>query len=105
LIAYRFGSVSELSYGTLASLMALAFAYLGGITSVSGAVTAGLLASAGVVFFAIGRVADQVGRWEVFIGGMFLVVMAVANPEGIAGGVRRMASRRRVSVSDAHGVG
>lgn len=101
LIAYRFGSVSELSYGTLASLMALAFAYLGGITSVSGAVTAGLLSSAGVVFFAIGRVAGQVGQWEVFIGGIFLVLMAVTNPEGVAGGLRQWSDNRRRTASDA----
>jgi branched-chain amino acid transport system permease protein len=103
LIAYRFGSVSELSYGTLASLTALAFAYLGGITSVSGAVTAGLLASSGVVFHGIGRVFGPVGQWEVFIGGMFLIVMAVSNPEGIAGGLRRWADARRSRVCISHG--
>jgi len=50
LIAYRFGSVSDLSYGVMASLTALSVAYLGGITSVSGAVTAGVTATAGVMF-------------------------------------------------------
>lgn len=95
LIAYRFGSVSELSFGTLASLTALAFAYLGGIASVSGAVTAGMLATSGIAFHAIGRVAGQVGQWEVFVGGLFLVVTAVLNPEGVSGGVRSLANRRR----------
>lgn len=95
LVAYRFGSVSELSYGTLASLTALAFAYLGGITSVSGAVTAGALATSGIVFFGIGRLFGAVGRWEVFVGGMFLILMSIANPQGIAGGIRTWAERRR----------
>ncbi len=102
LIAYRFGSVSELSYGTFASLTALAFAYLGGITSVSGAVTAGLLATSGVVFHGIGHVFGSVGQWEVFIGGMFLIVMAVSNPEGIAGGVRTLADGRRARAATSH---
>ncbi len=95
LLAYRFGSVSELSYGTLASLTALAFAYLGGITSVSGAVLAGVLASSGVLFFGLSRMSGQVGEWEVFVGGLFLVVIAVLNPQGIAGGVRSWAENRR----------
>ena len=47
LIAYRFGSVSEASYGVIASLTALAIAYLGGITSVSGAVASGIVADIG----------------------------------------------------------
>lgn len=100
LIAYRFGSVSELSYGTLASLTALAFAYLGGITSVSGAVLAGVLASSGVFFYGLGRVSGQVGDWEVFVGGLFLIVVAVLNPEGIAGGARSWAESRRRTSSD-----
>lgn len=98
LIAYRFGSVSEISFGTLSSLTALAFAYLGGITSVSGAVTAGLLATSGVVFHAIDRLSGDVGRWDVFIGGLFLVVVAIVSPQGIAGSIRNFAERRRRSV-------
>ena len=98
LIAYRFGSVSDLSYGTLASLTALAVAYLGGITSVSGAATAGLMSTAGVAFFALGRLSGGSGQWEIFIGGVLLIATAVLNPEGIAGGIRlRKANRRRRS--------
>jgi len=95
LIAYRFGSVSDASYGTIASLTALAVAYLGGITSVSGAVTAGLVASSGVVFYALGRVMSSVGRWEALVSGVLLIVAAVTNPEGIAGAARNAAARGR----------
>jgi branched-chain amino acid transport system permease protein len=97
LIAYRFGSVSELSFGTFASLTAIAFAYLGGISSVSGAVLAGVLTSSGVAFFGIGRIFGQVGEWEVFVGGLFLIIVAVSNPEGIAGGIRTWVDSRRRS--------
>ena len=89
LIAYRFGRVSDASFGTLASLTALAFAYLGGITSVSGAMTAGVVAASGVGFFALTEVIGGLGTWETLIGGVLLIVTAVLNPEGIAGGFHR----------------
>jgi branched-chain amino acid transport system permease protein len=92
MLAYRFGSVSDASFGVVASLTALAVAYLGGITCVSGAVTAGITASAGVSFFAISRVTGSLGQWEVFIGGLFLILTAVLNPDGIAGGIRQQAA-------------
>ena len=107
LIGYRFGSVSDASFGVVASLTALAVAYLGGITSVSGAVTSGVVATSGVVFFATSEVFDSFGTWEVFAGGMLLILTTILNPEGIAGGIRtsvagaraRKARRARVEQS------
>ena len=99
LIAYRFGSVSEASYGTIASLTALAIAYLGGLTSVSGAVAAGIVASSGVAFFAMGKVFGGLGPWESFVSGVLLIAAAVGNPEGIAGAIRNV--RRRAGRSEA----
>ncbi len=96
LIGYRFGGVSDASFGAVASLAALSVAYLGGVTSISGAVTSGVLAASGVAFFAMSRLTDRLGVWETFIGGVLLIVTAVLNPEGIAGGVRRQAANRRV---------
>ena len=100
LIAYRFGSVSDSSFGVVASLTAVSFAYLGGITSISGAVTAGMLASSGVAFFALSRLTGKVGTWDAFIGGVALIVMAVTNPEGIAGGIRSRAAARRATAGE-----
>ncbi len=88
LIAYRFGNVSDASFGTVASLAALAIAYLGGITSVSGAITSGVLAASGVAFFATSRVIGSLGKWEALIGGVLLIFTAIQNPEGVAGAVR-----------------
>ena len=95
LIAYRFGAVSDVSYGTVASLTALAVAYLGGITSVSGAVTAGIVAASGVSFYAMGEVIGSFGTWEALIGGVLLIFTAIQNPEGIAGAVRMQAANSR----------
>ena len=60
MIAYRFGSVSDASFGAVASLTALAVAYLGGITCVSGAVTSGITAAAGVSFYLLSTVTGDV---------------------------------------------
>ncbi|MBU3718050.1 MAG: ABC transporter [Actinobacteria bacterium] len=95
LIAYRFGAVSDLSYGTMASLTVLSFAYLGGITSVSGAITAGVTAASGVMFYAMNQVIGGMGKWEAFIGGVLLIFTAIANPEGIAGAIRQQTALAR----------
>ena len=95
LIAYRFGTVSDVSYGTVASLAALAVAYLGGITSVSGAVTAGIVASSGVAFYTMTRIIGSLGSWEALIGGVLLIFTAIQNPEGIAGAFRTKAAEIR----------
>jgi branched-chain amino acid transport system permease protein len=98
LIAYRFGSISDTSFGFFASLTLLAFAYLGGISSVSGAVVAGFLAADGIGFKLINTGWDNLGvdfgRWTVLVGAIGLVITAVQNPDGIAGAVRRVRQRR-----------
>jgi len=101
LIAYRFGSVSDASFGAVASLTALAVAYLGGITCVSGAVTSGITASAGVAFYVLGNVTETLGQWEVFIGGVLLILTAILNPEGIAGGIRQQVAAAKLKKARA----
>ena len=100
LTAYRFGAVSDVSFGTVASLTALAVAYLGGITSVSGAVTSGIVATSGVSFFAMSEVIGSLGTWETFIGGVLLILTAILNPEGIAGAVRGSVADAREKKAD-----
>jgi branched-chain amino acid transport system permease protein len=84
LTAYRFGNVSDASFSTIASLTALTMAYLGGITTVSGALTAGVLAASGVAFHGLSRLSDSTGRWDVVIGGVLLLVVVIRWPDGIA---------------------
>ncbi len=57
--------------------------------------TAGVVATSGVAFFATGRLFDSFGAWEVYIGGIFLILTAILNPEGIAGGIRTQAAEAR----------
>ena len=50
LSGYRFGSVAPSNFGALASITLLAFAYLGGISSITGAVVAGMIGVNALVF-------------------------------------------------------
>jgi len=96
LIGYRFGTISDASYGLFASLTVLAFAYIGGIASVGGALIAGAVTSGGIFFFATQEIVGRgsSANLELFIGGVALVAMAVLNPEGIAGALRQSRASR-----------
>jgi ABC-type branched-subunit amino acid transport system permease subunit len=89
LTAYRFGNVSDASFGTIASLTALTMAYLGGITTVGGALTSGTLAASGVAFYGLSQLSSSTGRWDVVIGGVMLIVVVVRFPDGLAQAFRR----------------
>jgi branched-chain amino acid transport system permease protein len=85
LSGYRFGSVTPLYFGALNSLLFLAFAYLGGISSVMGAILAGTLAPNGVTFTALEKWVHLAPEYIPLIGGIGLIFNAIKNPEGLAG--------------------
>jgi branched-chain amino acid transport system permease protein len=87
LIGYSRGQLSATSFGVSVSLTLLAFAYLGGITSVGGALVAGTLAPLGIGYVVLDRATD-LGEHYVLVSGILLVATAVLNPGGIAGTVR-----------------
>ncbi len=69
------------------SLSVLAFAYLAGITSINGAMVAGMLLSAGALvpttsnyFFA----GTNIDNYLLPLGGIGIIVTAIIHPEGIA---------------------
>ena len=99
LSSYRFGTVNPEYFGGLQSLTFFAFAYLGGISGVSGAVAAGFLVPGGVVFTILDSVFGVPGEFAPILGGLGLIFTAIRNPEGIAGGFRvsyeQMRSKRR----------
>jgi branched-chain amino acid transport system permease protein len=103
LSGYRFGSVTPEYFGVLASLTFLAFAYMGGISSVTGAVIGGFLVTNGLIFTALDEWVGIPSDYSLLIGGLGLVITVVTNPEGIAGTWRKLIlSRRRLRV-DAEG--
>ena len=83
--AYNFGSVSPARFGFLIALGFVAFAYIGGITMVSGAVVGGLVATEGLVPYFFEELLGIDGNWTLLVGGLILIVTLIQNPEGIAG--------------------
>lgn len=86
MLGFKQNDVSSANFVYQASIVFLAFAYLGGITSINGALIGGLLAPAGVItvtsnyFFA----GTNIDRYVAVIGGASLVFTAIIHPEGIA---------------------
>lgn len=94
LLAYSDGSVSSDSFVTLVGISYLAYAYLGGITSVSGALIAGTLAPLGIAYTIVNRVAPSFSQTSYqLVAALGLIVTAVVNPGGIAGGLRTFSER------------
>jgi len=87
LLGYSRGQLSADSFGVTVGLSLLAFAYLGGITSVGGALIAGTLAPLGIGYVVLDRTFD-LGEHYLLASGLLLVATAVLNPSGIAGQAR-----------------
>ena len=63
----------------------LAFAYLGGISTVGGAVVAGTLFAEGIGIVVTNEWFIDVGPYTAYVAGFFLIATAVYNNEGIDG--------------------
>ena len=107
LTAYKLGTYGQGSFGIFVSLSVLAFAYLGGISTVGGAITAGTLFAEGIGIVVTNEWFIDVGPYTAYVAGFFLVATAVYNNEGIDGfqrrqfhAIARWLSRRRSP--DAH---
>ncbi|HEX2024300.1 MAG TPA: hypothetical protein VHF00_06305, partial [Acidimicrobiales bacterium] len=104
LLGYSQGQLSYGSFGALVSLTFLALAFVGGITTLSGALIGGALAGGGIVFTLLDHVADW-GRYQSLLTGLGLVAAAVAWPDGLAGAGQRLAARARGHSPGAAGSG
>ena len=85
LYAYNFGTVSADLFGSVNSLVIIAFAYFGGITMITGALFAGLGATEGLLPHALQQWFGLSGNWALLIGALGLLVTLIGNPDGIAG--------------------
>jgi branched-chain amino acid transport system permease protein len=74
------------SFDVFVGLAWLALAYMGGITSVSGALVGGTIAAGGVMSTIMDD-AFGFGRYVPIVAGIGLILTAVLNPDGISGGL------------------
>ena len=101
--AYNFQTVSSDLFGTVNSLVIIAYAYFGGITMISGALFAGLGATQGLIPQAFETWFGLNGTWPLLIGAVGLLVTLVVNPDGIAGTAygKKRAARMRAAAAPA----
>jgi branched-chain amino acid transport system permease protein len=96
--AYNYGSVAAANYSALTAFTVIAFAYVGGITMVSGAVLAGLFMTDGLAQYATEQWFHISGIWILLFGAWAVLSNVIFWPDGIAGGVyqrtRDRAARR-----------
>jgi branched-chain amino acid transport system permease protein len=85
LYGYSLGSVSAERFGILIALGFVAFAYVGGITMVSGAVIGGLIATSGLIPHIFEAELGISGTWTLLVAGITLILNLVMFPDGIAG--------------------
>ena len=88
-IAYRSGNATPDKFDYTQSLVIFAFAYLGGISSVGGAIAGGFLVAGGLVFTFLQQSLGVPPEFTLLLGGLGLIITAIQNPEGVAGRLRR----------------
>jgi branched-chain amino acid transport system permease protein len=106
LYAYNFQTVSSDLFGTVNSLVIIAYAYFGGITMITGALFAGLGATQGLIPQAFDTWWGLSGNWALLIGAVGLLVTLVGNPDGVAGTAywkRRAKKQRALATADVAG--
>jgi ABC-type branched-subunit amino acid transport system permease subunit len=92
---YEFGGVAATKFGAFAALGLIAFAYVGGITMISGAFVAGLISTSGLVSYALDKWFGLSGNWALLFAGVALIVTLILNPEGVAGANYKKAQQRK----------
>jgi branched-chain amino acid transport system permease protein len=91
LIGFSAGQLSAGSFTLFVGLQILVAAYLGGITSIGGAIVAGIIGPLGVVYVLLND-ALNVDDYYALVSGMLLIVSVMINPIGIAGASREQAA-------------
>ncbi len=98
LYGYNFSSVTVTRFSALTALSLIAFAYVGGITMVSGALVAGLISVEALFPYALEKWLGIAGNWALLFGGVALIVTLFQNPGGVAGAAyskQQLKNRRR----------
>jgi branched-subunit amino acid ABC-type transport system permease component len=92
MLGYQQTAISGESFSTLPSIMLFGVAYIAGITTVAGALVAGLVGSNGLMFVLIDR-QISFGDYYLLITGLLLVIATIRHPEGAGGAVQEPLKR------------
>jgi ABC-type branched-subunit amino acid transport system permease subunit len=84
LYAYNFSSVSADRFDIVLALTFIAFAYVGGITSVRGGVLGGLGVTSGILSLVLQNGLGIPVDYQLLVGGVALVMIVVTQPAGLA---------------------
>jgi branched-chain amino acid transport system permease protein len=84
-VAYSYGVVSSGSSDTVTALTLIAFAYIGGITTVPGAILGGLIFTGNLLTFCLQQWFGVKPAWITLIAGIVLIAVLVWVPEGVGG--------------------
>ena len=85
MLAFKQVEVSAANFPYTASLTVLAFAYLGGITSINGSMVGGLLVAGSIIPITSNYFyASTIERYLGILGGVGMILTAIIHPEGIA---------------------
>lgn len=84
LYSYNFGSLDPTRFSVFNALSLVAFAYLGGITTVRGAIIGGMIISQGLVSFILNNYLGISVTVQLVLAGVLLVFTIITNPDGIA---------------------
>ncbi len=84
LYAYSFQTGTASDYSISIALSFVAFAYMGGITTISGAIVGGMLCTEAFLAH-VGEVVLHIpANWQLVLAGFALVITMIKNPNGIA---------------------
>jgi branched-chain amino acid transport system permease protein len=89
LYGYNFSSVTVNRFSALTALGLIAFAYVGGITMVSGALFAGVISVEALFPYALEKWFGISGNWALLFAGLALIATLIQNPDGVAGATWR----------------
>jgi branched-subunit amino acid ABC-type transport system permease component len=84
MLGYQQTTVSGDSFDTLTVILFFGVCYISGITTIAGAVIAGLVGANGLVYVLIDRQVS-LGDYYLLVTGLMLVIAIIRDPEGIGG--------------------
>jgi len=103
LLGYDQQVAASNSFSTLTGVALFATVYLAGVSSIVGAVTAGVIGTGGVLFYLLNRWIS-LDTYFAVISGALLVLTVIQYPEGVTGpiheAIRRWRARRQQAVDD-----